>query len=174
MKFVLLATVLTLLITACATVVGPVGPDNVGFPTNYRSEAPYATVDRVDNKQVREIFTSAQTAKLVRAGKPIPEGAVFIMPIYAAKADAKDELAKDARGRLVKGDLSTIFVMEKRAGWGAGYPDELRNGEWEYARFTPDGQRMANVDTKPCLQCHKPMAKQDFVFSLPRLTGAAK
>jgi hypothetical protein len=171
MNLAFLATALTLLIAACATVVGP---DNVAFPTGYGNQLRYATVDRPDNKQVREIFTSEKTAKLVRDGKPIPDGAVFVMPIYAAKADGKGELAKDANGRLVKGELSTIFVMEKRSGWGAGYSDELRNGEWEYARFAPDGQRMASVDTKPCLQCHKPMAKQDFVFSLPRLTGAAK
>jgi hypothetical protein len=22
--------------------------------------------------------------------------------------------------------------MEKRTGWGAGYPDNIRNGDWEY------------------------------------------
>jgi hypothetical protein len=171
MKLTLFGMAITLLIAACATVVGP---DNVAFPTGYGNQLRYATVDRPDNKQVREIFTSEKTAKLVRDGKPIPNGAVFIMPIYAAKADGKGELAKDANGRLVKGELSTIFVMEKRAGWGAGYPDDLRNGDWEYARFAPDGQRVPNVDTKACLQCHRPMAKQDFVFSLPVLASPAK
>jgi len=28
--------------------------------------------------------------------------------------------------------------MEKRAGWGAEYPADLRNGEWEFSMFKPD------------------------------------
>ena len=27
--------------------------------------------------------------------------------------------------------------MEKRKGWGTEYPDNIRNGEWEYQAFTP-------------------------------------
>jgi hypothetical protein len=171
MKTALLSIAMILLMVACATVVGP---DNVSFPTGYKSQVLVATVDRADNKQVRDVYVSSEAAKLARAGRPLPNGSVFTLEIYQARADAKGELAKDANGRLVKGDLTTVFVMEKRTGFGAGYPDDLRNGEWEYARFAPDGQRVPNVDTKPCLQCHKPLAKQDFVFSLPRLTGAAK
>ena len=158
-------------ISACSTVVGP---DNVVLPPGYKTQVYYATVDRTDTKQVREIYASPETAKLARAGKPLPYGSVLTMELYAAKTDAKGELAKDASGRLVKGELSTIFVMEKRAGWGAGYPDDLRNGEWGYARFASDGQRVPNVDTKPWLQCHKPLGKQDFVFSLPRLSNTGK
>ncbi len=159
------------LIAACSTVVGP---DNVALPPGYKNHVYYATVDRVDNKQVREIYASPGAAKIARAGKPLPYGSVLTMEIYSAKTDAKGDLAKDASGRLVKGDLSTIFVMEKRAGWGAGYAEDLRNGEWEYARFAPDGQRVPNVDTKACLQCHKPRSHQDFVFSLSRLINPSK
>jgi hypothetical protein len=61
--------------------------------------------------------------------------------------------------------------MEKRAGWGAEYPDDMRNGEWEYARFTADG-RTGPADTRPCLACHKPKASQDYVFSAEQLIGA--
>lgn len=171
MKTALLGIAMMLSIAACATVVGP---DNISFPTGYKSQVLVATVDRGDIKQVREIYVSAEAAKLARAGRPLANGSVFTMEIYPARADAKGELAKGANGRLVKGDLTAVFVMEKRAGFGAGYPDDLRNGEWEFARFAPDGQRVPNVDTKPCMQCHKPLAKQDFVFSLPRLAGAAK
>ena len=171
MKISLLSGTIVFLVTACSTMVGP---DNVTLPPGYKNHVYYATIDRVDNKQVREIYSSPETAKIARAGKPLPYGSVLTMEIYAAKTDAKGDLAKDASGRLVKGDLSAIFVMEKRAGWGAGYPDDLRNGEWEYARFAADGQRAPNIDTKACLQCHKPRAQQDFVFSLPRLASASK
>jgi len=171
MKTRLLTIGIVSLLTSCSTAVGP---ENVALPQGYKTHVYYATVDRADNKQVRDIYASPETAKLARAGRPLPNGSIFTMEIYQAKADAKGDLAKDANGRLVKGDLNTIFVMEKRAGWGAGYPDDLRNGDWEYARFAPNGQRVPNVDSKACLQCHKPRAAQDFVFSLSRLINPAK
>ena len=59
--------------------------------------------------------------------------------------------------------------MEKRKGWGTEYSTELRNGEWEYGRFGSDGKLSANVKYEACFQCHKPKAKDDFVFSLPQL-----
>ena len=63
--------------------------------------------------------------------------------------------------------------MEKRAGWGAEYAPEVRNGNWEYAAFMPDGSpnAQANANTQPCFACHKPHEKQDFVISLASLAG---
>src|SRR5256712_12282353 len=63
--------------------------------------------------------------------------------------------------------------MEKRAGWGTEYPDDVRNGEWEYSPFTADQKFNDKANYKPCFQCHKPHAKQDFVISLARLAGKA-
>ena len=64
--------------------------------------------------------------------------------------------------------------MEKQRGWGADYPaDWPRNGEWEYAVFTPDGRpnEKGNANNKACFTCHLPHAKQDFVISLAKLNG---
>ncbi len=63
--------------------------------------------------------------------------------------------------------------MQKEKGWGAEYPDETRNGEWEYAAFKPDGSRIER-DYKPCFECHKPIEDLDYVFSLEELVAAAK
>ena len=93
------------------------------------------------------------------------------MEIYAARTDDRGEPRRDRNGRPVRGDLTAVFVMEKRAGWGAEYPDDLRNGEWEYARFTADG-RSGPTDTRACLACHKPKAAHDYVFSSEKLIGA--
>jgi hypothetical protein len=93
------------------------------------------------------------------------------MEIYAARTADRGEPLRDGNGRLVRGDLTAVFVMEKRAGWGAEYPDDLRNGEWEYARFTADG-RSGPADTRACLGCHKPKAAHDYVFSSEKLIGA--
>lgn len=157
------------LIAACATVVGP---EAVSFPTGYRNQVLVMTVDRADLKQVRQIFVTSEAAKLARAGKPLGDGTVFAMEIYPVKADAKGELVKDSSGRLVKGDLAAVFVMEKRAGFGAIYPPDIRTGDWEYSRFSPDGKRLPDQDSAQCMKCHKPLDKQDFLFSLPRLAAA--
>ncbi|HEV2055197.1 MAG TPA: cytochrome P460 family protein [Methylomirabilota bacterium] len=95
------------------------------------------------------------------------------MEVYQAKVDDKGALLRGPDGRLVKGNLVGVFVMEKDAGWGAEYPDSLRNGEWEYARFASDGQRQ-NVDTKPCFECHKPEGAKDYVFTLNELRFRGK
>lgn len=80
---------------------------------------------------------------------------------------------KDQAGRFVKGDLIGYTVMEKRAGWGTEYPDDLRNGEWEYSAFTADGKFNDKANFKGCFQCHKPHERQDFVISLAKVRGGA-
>lgn len=148
------------------------GPEKVSFPSGYKSELLYTTVDRPDNKQVRDIYTSLEAIKAAKTGRPLPSGTVITMEVYGAKVDEKGEPLKDVKGRFIKGNIVGIFVMEKQTGWGTEYPDDLRNGEWEYARFTPDGKPQRPLDTKPCFQCHKPLSNQDFVFTLPELAEA--
>lgn len=155
-----------------AAIVSPAtaGPEKVAFPSGYKGHVLYATVDRPDNKTVRNLYASPEAARLASPGKPLPDGAVLTMEVYKAKVDEKGEPTRDGSGRMVRTDeLLGIFVMEKRRGWGSEYPEAFRNGEWEYARFTVGGQPQPGFDAKPCFQCHKPMGSQDFVFSLPRL-----
>ena len=59
---------------------------------------------------------------------------------YRAKLGADGNPEKDANGRFIKTDLLAYTVMEKRKGWGTEYPDNIRNGEWEYQAFTADKQ----------------------------------
>jgi hypothetical protein len=110
----------------------------------------YATVDRPDNKTVRDLYASPEAARLAAPGQPLPDGTVLTMEVYKAKVDEKGEPAKDASGRMVRTpELVGIFVMEKQQGWGTEYPETLRNGEWEYARFTASGTLGAVL---PCVR----------------------
>lgn len=149
------------------------GPEQIRFPQGFESWTRYGDVDRHDSKQYRELYTSAEAVKAVREGRPIPEGTVIAMAIYAAKLDDKGVPAKGADGRFIKDKLSAVTVMEKRAGWGAAVPEEWRNGDWQYASFTADGKpnEKANAGIKSCFVCHKPHEKQDFVISLAKLSG---
>ena len=93
---------------------------------------------------------------------------------YKAQVDAAGKPIKDANGRFPKGDLVAYTVMEKRAGWGTEYKDDIRNGEWEYQAFGPDKKVNDKANLTACFTCHKPHAGQDFVISLASLKGTAR
>ena len=151
------------------------GPEKISFPEGFEKGVLYAVVDRHDVKRYHELYSTPEAVKAVREGKPIPHGTVLINVQYTAKTDDKGVPLRDAKGHFVKGDLFGYGVMEKRKGWGAEYPAEWRNGEWEYAAFTKDRKpnAKANANTKNCFVCHKPHAGQDFVMSLASLSGTA-
>jgi amicyanin len=149
------------------------GGDKVAFPENYAAAILYGTVDRYDVKQYREQYAPPAAIEAARKGQPIPSGTVLTMLEYKAQLDAQGNPVKDANGRFVKGELGRYVVMEKRTGWGNEYPDNIRNGEWEYQAFTPDRKVSNKADLNGCFQCHKPHADQDFVISLASLKGVA-
>ena len=106
----------------------------------------------------------------MKAGKPIPSGTVLTMVNFKAKLNAAGEPEKDANGRFIKTDeVAGIAVMEKRTGWGAEYPETKRNGEWEYRAFRADKTPNTQANLDNCFACHKPLDKQDFVFSFDKL-----
>jgi len=154
---------------------GLAGPEKISFPAGWEKWERYGVVSRFDTKQYRELYARSEVVKAVREGKPIPDGAVLVMAIYAAQLDEKSNPVKDANGRFMKAKPIGVTVMEKRAGWGVEYPAEMRNGNWEYAAFLPDGKpnEKANAGIKGCFMCHKPHEKQDFVMSLASLSGTA-
>jgi plastocyanin len=149
------------------------GGDKIAFPEDYATGTLYSTLDRHDNKQYRELWATPAAVEAARKGEPVASGTVLTLVQYKAQLDAAGVPAKDAQGRFIKGDLVAYTVMEKRAGWGAEYPDELRNGEWEYQAFGPDKKVNDKANLKGCFECHKPHAGQDFVISLASLKGTA-
>ncbi len=150
------------------------GPERIQYPAGFdKKEVLYGTVDRYDTKQYRELYASKAAVEVVKAGKPIPPGATLTMAIYKAQVDDKGAAVKDAKGRFLKGDPLMHMVMMKNTGWGSEYPNDMRNGEWEYRAFLPDGKVNDKADLKTCFQCHKPHEGQDFVISLARLAGTA-
>jgi plastocyanin len=164
------------LVTAGLAGRGTAGPDKIKFPANWKDHVMYTTVDRYDSKQYRELYASSQAAvDAMKAGKPLPDGTVLTLVQYKAVVDAAGAPVKGPNGRFQKGDLIAYTVMEKRAGWGAEYPAEWRNGEWEYAAFAADGKLNEKANYKACFECHKPHEKMDYVISLAavRSMGAA-
>jgi hypothetical protein len=146
------------------------GGEKVAFPENYAKGVLYTTVDRADNKQFRELYTSAEAVAAAKQGQPLPNGTVVTLVQYAAKLDDKGNPVKDANGRFIKDKLLAYTVMEKRTGWGAEYPEAKRNGEWEYQAFRADKSVNTGAKLDGCFNCHKPLGtKVDYVFSYDKM-----
>ena len=149
------------------------GGDLVAFPEGFEKGVLYATIDRYDVKQYRELYASKAAVDAVRAGRPIPSGTVLTLVPYKAKVDDKGVPIKGPDGRFIKDGGPLAFnVMEKRTGWGTEYPATLRNGEWEYQSFGVDKKPNPKANLRGCFECHKPHENLDFVMSLARLSGA--
>jgi plastocyanin len=173
-RLLTLVPVVAVTVAALAVPSGA-GPEKIAYPANWKDHVLYTTVDRYDIKQYRELYASSQAAvDAMKAGRPLPNGTVLTLIQYKAQVDAAGNPVKDAKGRFMKGDLIAHAVMEKRTGWGAEYPAEWRNGEWEYAAFGADGKLNEKANYKGCFECHKPHEKQDFVISLAALRGEVK
>ena len=149
------------------------GGDLVKFPDGFDKGVLFTTVDRPDNKQFREVYTSQAAIDAAKKGEPLPDGTVITLLQYRAKLDAQGNPEKDASGRFIKtNELLAYTVMEKRKGWGAEYPDNVRNGEWEYQAFGADKQVNAKAKLTACFECHKPLPSgQDFVFLYNKMAG---
>ena len=166
----ILATVAFAAVTL--TIAVRAGGEKIVFPENYAQGVLYTTIDRPDNKQYRELYATPDAIAAVKAGQPIPSGTVLTLVQHKARLDADGNPEKDANGRFIKGELVGYTVMEKRAGWGSEYPEEMRNGEWEYQAFKADKTVNDKANLKNCFTCHKPLDKQDFVFSFQALKNA--
>ena len=148
------------------------GGDKVAFPDSYAGGVMYSTVERTDIKQVREFYTSQAAIDAAKKGEPMPDGTVITMVQFAALLEAGGNPQKGPNGGYVKGKRLGYAVMEKRAGWGEEYPPEQRNGEWEYQAFGVDKTVNDKANLAACFQCHKPLEKQDFVFSVDKMKAA--
>ncbi len=151
-----------------------VGPKDgeLPYPSDYRQWNPFLReVQRPDVKQVRDIYIN-RIGSQVEAGQPFADGSIMVMELYKVKTDG-EVLVSGADGKLVKGELSKIFVMQKGDGWGQQMPDNLKNGNWVFSAFGPDGKPLAEDFTK-CRACHAPMAGKDFTPRLDEYLQARK
>jgi Cytochrome P460 len=149
--------------------------DLISYPEGYQDNfTHYATVNRDDErKQVVRIFANDVALTSAKAGGALESGSVIVMEIYKADLDADEQPVKGSDGFFVPAELAAITVMETRTGWGADYPDEWRNDEWEFAAFGADDHALVERDYQPCFACHKPLTEADYLFSFDALKQAA-
>jgi hypothetical protein len=130
--------------------------DNVRFPAGYQSTfIHFYTFDNYQNRQIRKVFGN-HIAASVNPGEVFnfPYGSIILFESYTVREDAAGEPLLDSDGRFVPNTLTTIFVMRKERGFGADYK-ELRNGEWEYVAYRPDGSYATQPSgSGSCALCH--------------------
>lgn len=156
---------------AVGQAVVPAGPNALAFPAGYDQGVKYATLDRWDNKQVRDFWASAEVVAAAKAGKPIPEGAVLTLAAFAAKLDADGKPVLDANGRFIKDKLVAVNPMKKDQAAAALIPAEIRNGDWIYQSFSADGKVNDKANLAGCYQCHLPFAQDDYLTNMAKLAG---
>jgi hypothetical protein len=166
------ASICAVLVPAGAALAGA---DLVAYPEGYQEDfTHFTTRNRADErKQVVKIFANDKALASAKDGAPLETGSVIVMEVYKAELDANEQPVVGADGFFVPAELAAITVMETRTGWGANYPAEWRNDEWEFAAFTADDHSLVERDYQPCFACHKPLAEADFLFSLDALKQAA-
>jgi len=64
------------------------------------------------------------------------------------------------------GSAARYIIMEKVRNGGKDYPASVRNGDWEFASFTPARALITNDPVTRCLACHKSQAQSDYLFGL--------
>ena len=104
-----------------------VGPKDVAFPTGFEKWEMYQQLNRHDVKQYRELYAKPEIVKAVREGKPIPNGTVLAIAIFAAQEGADGKPTRDAKGNFIKGKPMGVTVMEKRAGLHARWQAQRKS-----------------------------------------------
>jgi cytochrome c553 len=144
----------------------------VPFPVGFRDTfTRYHTMDFPATKQVRHFYANRLALEAARSGRPLPDGSVLLVEVHTARLDFDDKPMTGADGFFVAEHLLAYSLMGRNAGWGADIPEMLRNSDWNYAVFTPEG-KPRTINQAECLACHKPLDRASYLFTLNELSRA--
>jgi len=159
------------IITAVALGGAMAGEERIAFPAGYGTEmVNYVSLDRTQNEdQTIRLFAPKAALDAAKAGKELPDGTVLVAEIYKAKKDKDGKVITSSLGRRLRDEFAAVAVMQKGKGWGETFPAELRNGDWDFAIFSPTGERLVKKDLNECRGCHAPLKKTQHLFSLEHM-----
>ena len=135
----------------------------VQFPENYKQGVHYATVERGNVRE--EIYTSREAIEAASKNQPLP---VIGDPLCAVAGWLRFPFWPCVAWMAV-GKLLRYIAMEKRAGYGDAQPEDVRTGDWAFQSFGPDRRINRSENLARCMACHKPQARNDFVFTYARM-----
>ena len=136
----------------------PESLNGITYIPDYKNWQVISTSDRFDNGTMRVIYGNDVAVKAVKEHhiNPWPNGTIF------AKA-AWDKL-EDKQGNVTTGAFKQVEFMIKN-----NVKYRTTNG-WGFARFKTPKLKPYGKDvmfTTECINCHKPMKDNDFVFTFP-------
>jgi hypothetical protein len=91
-------------------------------------------------KQVRHYYANPVALAAARAGTRLPDGIGDPHRGLHGEARRPPRLAKGPDGIYIPNQLAVLFGDGARRGLGRDIPEILRNEDWNYAAFTPQGQ----------------------------------
>ena len=140
------------------------------YPADYRNTfVNYLSLDRTQNPdQTIRLFANDIAMKGPGPDGKLPFGSVLVAEVYKAKKSADGKIVTSALGRRIRGKFALVAVMQREKGFGEGQPAGIRNGNWEFAAFKPDGSA-AGKDLNSCRACHAPLTTLNHVFSYDHL-----
>jgi cytochrome c553 len=147
-----------------AAPAGPAVPSRMTMPANFPAGFTVYQTQSEDGA-ITMRYANAIAWKAAKANLPLPAGSILFQVSYQAE--------RDASGNEVVGAVTSYSAMESRTDWGKAIPVLLRNGDWDYALFGPDGVRREQLNQAPCLACHKPQEANSYVFTMDKLRTAA-
>lgn len=136
----------------------PKSLNGIEYIPDYKNWQVVTTSDRFDNGTMRVVFGNDIAIKAIKENhiNPWPKGTVF------AKV-AWDKIT-DAKGNITTGAFKQVEYMIKdkdkyksTAGWGFA--------RFKTPKLLPYGK--TKLFATECVNCHRPMEKNDFVFTLP-------
>ncbi len=136
----------------------PVDINGITFIADYKNWTPISSTQRIDNGTMRIIFGNDIAIKAIgeHHTNPWPNGTIL--------AKASWDQLKDEQGNIVSGAFKQVEYMIKNdqkykstAGWGWA--------RFKTPKFVPFGK--TTDFTKGCINCHRPMQGNDFVFTAP-------
>ena len=133
--------------------IGPAS-DRVGLPGDYRTAFNHVRTATVAKDQKLFVYANEAAASVQSLdGLPYPYGSVIV-------AEWRRIDGKDGDGTPFRVD-----VMRREKGFGEAYGD-VRTGEWEYARYRPEGGHLTPPgSTGWCASCHHKAGKErDWVY----------
>lgn len=136
----------------------PKTPNGIAYIADYKNWGVVSTTQRLDNGTMRIIYGNDIAIKAIREKKisPWPDGTILAKAAY-------DEI-EDEDGNISQGAFKQVeFMIKDQNKYKKTYG-------WGFSRFktrdlVPYGKRADFVIE--CMNCHKPMEKNDYVFTLP-------
>lgn len=136
----------------------PVDVNGIAYIPEYKDWTPISTTERMDNGTMRIIFGNEVAIKAIREHhtNPWPNGTIFAKVAW--------EQLKDEQGNITTGAFKQVEYMIK---------DDQKykaTAGWAWSRFktpalVPYGK--TSTFTMECVNCHRPMKDNDFVFTAP-------